>query len=120
MQAMSDIETRQIKLSEQIQSKAILSHARGEAFYRTLEFQRSSLFKQHEALGVILALLFRGNHTISEDLRKLFETTRKWQRLDFSHIHYLPAFAAAFHRYGSPDGNGQSQEAQTLNQTMFS
>ena len=119
MQAMSDIEARQIKLNEQIQSKAILSHARGEAFYRTLEFQRSSLFKQHEALGAILALLFRGNHTISEDLRKLYERSQKWQRLDFSWIHYLPAFAAAFQRYGSPEGNGQSQEALNLNRLLI-
>ncbi|KAK5938321.1 hypothetical protein PMZ80_009291 [Knufia obscura] len=120
MQAMGDIEARQITLNEQIQSKAILSQARGEAFYRTLEFQRSSLFKQHEALGAILALLFRGNHTISEDLRKLHERAQKWQRLDFSWIHYLPAFAAAFQRYGSPEGNSaQSQEAVQLNKLLI-
>lgn len=118
MQSMNDIESRQNKLNEQIQSKAILSHARGEAFYRTLEFQRSSLFKQHEALGAILSLLFRGNYTISEDLRKLHERSQRWQRLDFSCIHYLPAFAAAFQRYGSPEGNGQSQEAINLNKVL--
>ncbi|KAK5078359.1 hypothetical protein LTR64_003230 [Lithohypha guttulata] len=119
MQTMLDIEAWQVKLNDAILSKAVLSKARGEAFYKTLEFQRSSLFKQHEALGAILALLFRGNYTASEDLRKLHEQSQTWKRLDFSWIHYLPAFSAAFQQYGSSN-YGNPQDAQALNRFLVS
>lgn len=120
VQAMTDIEAWQIRLNEQIQSKAILSQARGQAFYLTLEFQRSSLFKQHEALGAILASLFNINWAGKDVLYKLHEKAQKWQRLDFTCIHYLPAFSAAFQQHGSPDGSAKPNEAQTLNATIIS
>ena len=119
LQNMDEIEAWQAKLNEAIQSKSVLSQARGEAFYRTLEFQRSSLFKQHEALGAIVALLFRGNYTISEDFRKLHDKSRSWQRLDLGCIHYLPAFSAAIHQYGSLE-TANSNEALSLNKVLIS
>jgi len=119
LQAMDDIESWQIKLNEQIQSKAILSQARGQAFYLTLEFQRSSLFKQHEALGAILASLFNNNWAGNDVLYKLHEKSQGWQRFDFMCIHYLPAFSAAFRQHGSPDGSTKPSEAKILHKTMI-
>jgi len=114
MGAMDDTEKWQAKIADQLQSKAVLGEPRGPEFYATLEFQRDSLFKQHEALGCILAYLFRGNYTISEDLRKLNNVVRRWDRLDLYLIHYLPAFSAAFRQYGSPEGSTSQDGAKTL------
>lgn len=105
LKAMENIEAWQVQLNQAIASKAILSQARGAAFYRTLEFQRSSLFKQHEALGAIISLLFRHAYTAPDDLRTLHQISRNWRQLDFGWIHYLPAFSAAFHLYGSRRDN---------------
>ena len=113
--AMLQIETRQMQLTTDLDSRKILGQARGQEFYNTLEFQRSSLFKQHEALGAILAWLFKTSRSRMEDARKLQEVSKKWQRMDLHWIHYLPAFGAAFDIYGSQDGNNNANEARELN-----
>jgi len=117
-QAMQNIERWHDKVVGDIQSKAILNEQRGPVFYATLEFQRSSLVKQHEALGCIVAFLFRGNYTLSEDLRKLKEIPKRWQRLDLQLIHYLPAFSAAFRQYGSPEASASQDQARSLNRAI--
>lgn len=119
LQSMDAIEKRQIELNDAIQSKQFLNQARGEAFYRTLEFQRSSLFKQHEALGAIITLLFRGSYTDTENIKDLHAKSLQWQKLDLACIHYLPAFSAAFHQYGSVD-KSILNDAQRLNGTFIS
>lgn len=120
LQTMNTVEAWQAKVANGIQSKAVLGQERGPAFYLTLEFQRSSLFKQHECLGAILALLFRGNHTTPDTLHALRTKSQQWQRPDFGWVHYLPAFSSAFHQYGSPDGSLPAQETHQINQRLFS
>ncbi|EHY53218.1 Nucleoporin [Exophiala dermatitidis] len=109
LSTLEDIEKLQAKVGDALQSKAVLGEPRGPEFYTTLEFQRDSLFKQHEALACILAYLFAGDYTSPEDLRKLHNAVKRFNRLDFTLIHYLPAFSAAFRQYGSP-GSQLSQE----------
>lgn len=120
LQTMTDVEALQVKVNNGLQSKAILGQNRGQAFYQTLEFQRSSLFKQHECLGAILALLFRGNHTTPENLNTLRAKSQQWLRPDFGWVHYLPAFSSAFWKYGSPDGSIPAPETHQINQRLFS
>lgn len=120
LEAMGNVEAWQAKVVNGIQSKAILGQDRGPTFYLTLEFQKSSLFKQHECLGAILNLLFRGNHTKLEHLYLLRTRSQQWQRPDFGCVHYLPAFSSAFHQYGSPDGSLPAQDAHHVNQRLFS
>lgn len=118
---LGDIEKFQARISDALQSKAILGDPRGPEFYVTFEFQRDSLFKQHEALASILAFLFRGDYTNSEDLRKLHNVAKGWTRLDFNLIHYLPAFSSAFRRYGSLEsGQIQADQADSLNAVLSS
>lgn len=114
------LEQRFAQLNEQIQSQAYLSQVRGRTFYTTLEFQRASTLKQHEALAVILTWLFRGNYAISEDLRKLHEVSRRWQRPDHLCIHYFPVFAAAFKAFTAPEMSQSLNEAQSLNTLLTS
>lgn len=116
---LGDIEKFQARISDALQSKAILGEPRGPEFYVTFEFQRDSLFKQHEALASILAFLFRGNYTSSEDLRKLHNVVKARARLDFNLIHYLPAFSSAFRLYGSSEsGQIQADQADSLNTVL--
>ncbi|KIY04033.1 uncharacterized protein Z520_00725 [Fonsecaea multimorphosa CBS 102226] len=116
--ALEDIEKLQAKVADALQSKAVLGGPRGPEFYATLEFQRDSLFKQHEALACILAYLFQGDYTNQEDLRKLHGVLPRWNRLDFNLIHYLPAFSAAFRQYGSP-GSHLSPESTASLDSVF-
>ncbi|KAI1620059.1 nucleoporin Nup186/Nup192/Nup205 [Exophiala viscosa] len=102
LNTLEDIEKLQNKVVDALQSKAVLGGPRGPEFYATLEFQRDSLFKQHEALASILAYLFQGDYPNQEDLRKLHAAAKRWNHVDFNLIHYLPAFSAAFRQFGSP------------------
>ncbi|OAP62814.1 hypothetical protein AYL99_02041 [Fonsecaea erecta] len=115
---LEDIEKLQAKVADALQSKAVLGGPRGPEFYATLEFQRDSLFKQHEALACILAYLFQGDYTNQEDLRKLHGVLPRWNRLDLNLVHYLPAFSAAFRQYGSP-GSHLSQESTASLDSVF-
>lgn len=116
---LGDIEKFQARIADALQSKAILGEPRGSEFYVTFEFQRDSLFKQHEALASILAFLFRGNYTNSEDLRKLHNVVKVWARLDFNLIHYLPALSSAFRLYGAAEsGQIQADQADSLNAVL--
>ncbi|RMD40771.1 hypothetical protein DV735_g4373, partial [Chaetothyriales sp. CBS 134920] len=94
--AMASIHSRSMDLGNELQSQDFLGK---EAAYVSMQrFQKSSLFKQHEALGSILALFFRGSFLGSEDLNKLNNAVSKMYRMDFYLLHYLPAFSAAFKR----------------------
>ena len=118
--AMSDIENWQTRLSEQAQKATVLGSAQGPDVLAIIEVQRSSLYKQHEALGASLCYLFRGSYTIAEDLRKLLEIPKRFDRIDMGVVHYLPAFSAAFAQYGSADRSASSEEAQSLHKAITS
>ncbi|RMZ76320.1 hypothetical protein DV738_g4998, partial [Chaetothyriales sp. CBS 135597] len=94
--AMASIHSRSMDLSNELQSQEFLG--KEPAYVNMQRFQKSSLFKQHEALGSILTLFFRGSFLGSEDLGKLNNAVSKMYRMDFYLLHYLPAFSAAFKR----------------------
>ncbi|KIW21548.1 hypothetical protein PV08_02128 [Exophiala spinifera] len=118
LNTLEDLEKFQAKVADALQSKAVLGGPRGPEFYATLEFQKDSLFKQHEALACILAYLFQGDYTNQEDLRKLHAAVKRWSRIDFNLIHYLPAFSAAFRQCASP-GSHLSQESTNSLDAVF-
>ncbi|OCT45321.1 nuclear pore complex protein [Cladophialophora carrionii] len=118
LSTLEEIERFQAKIADALQSKAVLGGPRGAEFYATLEFQRDSLFKQHEALACVLAYLFQGDFTNQEDLRKLHAVLPRWKSLDCNLIHYLPAFSAAFRQYGS-SGSHISQESTASLNALF-
>lgn len=114
LSTLQDIEKWQNKIAEHAQAASVVGQSYNHDVVALLDIQRLSLLKQHEALGAIVALLFKGSYTISEDLRKLLQVPHRWDKLDFSLIHYLPAFSAAFAQYGSPEHSSSLQEARSL------
>ena len=116
--AMADIEKWLIRVAEQAQRATVLGSTQGPEVLAVLETQRSSLTRQHEALGITLCYLFRGSYTIAEDLRKLLEVPKRFDRVDVVLIHYLPAFYAAFAQYGPADRSSSFEEAQSLHKAI--
>jgi nuclear pore complex protein Nup205 len=114
---MNDIENWQIRVTEQAQKATVLG-SQGPEVLAILELERSSLSKQHEALGNCLYYLFKGNYTTAEDLRRLVEVPKRFDRIDVALIHYLPAFHAAFAQYGSADRATTVEEAQSLHKAI--
>ena len=120
MAAMGTIEARQLSLNNELQNRPSDGDLGRPEYFSILDFQKNSLFKQHEALGCILGYLFRGDYTSQEDLRKMEAAATQWNRIDFYLLHYLPAFSAGFKRFGSADGMASLtlEQARSLN-TVF-
>lgn len=116
--AMGDIESWQIRVGEQAQKATVLGTSLGPEILAMLHTQLSSLSKQHETLGACLYYLFQGNYTISEDLRKLLEVPKRFDRIDLALVHYLPAFWAGFAQYGSSERSISHEDAQSLHQNI--
>jgi nuclear pore complex protein Nup205 len=119
LSTLQDIEKWQIKIAEHVQALSVVGQAQNPDITALLDVQRLSLLKQHESLAAVVALLFKGNYAISEDLRKLLQVPRRWDKLDVSLIHYLPAFSAAFAQYGSPEHSSSLQEARSLHTAVI-
>ena len=118
LSTLHDLEKWQTRIADHLQAASVVGQPQNSDVVALLDVQRLSLHKQHEALGAIVALLFKGSYTISEDLRKLLQVPRRWDKLDVSLIHYLPAFSAAFAQYGSPEHSSSLQEARSLHNAI--
>jgi nuclear pore complex protein Nup205 len=103
LDTMKTIEQRHLTLVNQIVNRPAEGELARLEYFALLEFQKDSIFKQHEALACILTYLFRGDYSTQEDLRKIEAATTEWNRLDLYLIHYLPVYSAAFRRFGSGD-----------------
>lgn len=112
------LEERYTMVSNQLQTKQTVGQLAGPEYEAILEFQKGSLFKQHEALSCVLAYLFRGGYSSQGDLHKLANAPQRWQRPDILLVHYLPAFSAAFRQYGSLEVNSSFDSANTFNGTF--
>ena len=118
LDAMTDIEKWLGLLGEQVQKAAIVGQSQESDIMEVIEFQRHSLGKQHESLGAILHYLFKGAYASSEDLRKMIEKLRKFDKFDPLLVHYVPAIIASIAQYGSSEGQGQLREARSLHEVV--
>lgn len=111
------LEGRYNAVNNQILNKQTVGQLAGPEFDAILEFQKASLFKQHEALSCVIAYLFKPEPGYShrDDLHKLYNVAQRWQRLDVLLVHYLPAFSAAFQKHGLGDYVSDRGTAETFN-----
>ena len=114
LRSMKNVEDRFTRISEELQGRQALPGQKGTEAYELLDFQRTALFQQHEALGSIVAHLFRNSYSTFNDLRELMKIVQRWKQLDFLLVHYLPAFSAAFRLYGSPEHSSTREDADAL------
>ncbi|OAX85515.1 hypothetical protein ACJ72_00104 [Emergomyces africanus] len=119
MDSMTDIEKWLVRLGEFAQKASIVGQAQ-ESDIEIIEYQRSSLGKEHESLGAILCYLFKGTFTSSEDLRILLDRLRKLDKFDMILVHYIPAIISSVSQYGSPEGSGSLRDARSLHQAIMS
>ena len=112
---LHNLEERYTSVSSQLQTRETVGQLAGPEYDEILEFQKISLFKQHEALACILGYLFRGGYAGVSDLHKLCHAVQRWQKLDILLVHYLPAFSAAFRQFGSAESAVSLDQARNLN-----
>jgi nuclear pore complex protein Nup205 len=82
LSGMGDIKLWLQRLAEKLNSASVLGRGQQLEVLETIEYQRVSLVKQHESLGVILLYLVKESHSAVEDFEQVLETLRKADKYD--------------------------------------
>lgn len=80
--AMGDIRQWLQKISDKVSSASVLGQPSQPDFLEIMEYQRHSLIKQHELLGVIILYLVKGNHSVVGDFELLLGVLKKADKYD--------------------------------------
>ena len=118
VESMLEIEVWLNRLGEQMQTASVLGQVQGAEAGEIIEYQQTSLSRQHESLGAVVCYLIKGTYSTAEDFKILIERLRKIERFDILLIHYVPALLACIEQYGSADGTIDSREAEALHKKI--
>jgi nuclear pore complex protein Nup205 len=77
---MSDIKTWLQKLAEMSNTGSVTGQQ--SEVLETIEYQRVSLVKQHELVGIIVFYLVKQNYTVLADFELVLETLKKVDKFD--------------------------------------
>ncbi|KAJ8069121.1 hypothetical protein OCU04_002795 [Sclerotinia nivalis] len=116
--AMGDIRHWLQKISDKVSSVSVLGQPSQPDLLEIMEYQRHSLVKQHELLGVIILYLVKANHSVEGDFELLLGILKKADKYDNLLVHHFPALAAYIWRYGSPEGGSTIQDARALDKKI--
>ncbi|KAM3083833.1 hypothetical protein ACMFMG_002057 [Clarireedia jacksonii] len=114
LSAMGDIKKWLQKISDKISSASVLGQTSQPEQLEIMEYQRSSLVKQHEILGTIIFHLVKANHVVQGDFDVLLGALKKADKYDNLLVHYFAALGACISRFGSPEGGATIQDARAL------
>ncbi|KAB8295891.1 hypothetical protein EYC80_008712 [Monilinia laxa] len=116
--AMGDIRQWLQKISDKVSSASVLGQPSQPDLLEIMEYQRHSLIKQHELLGVIVLYLVKGNHSVVGDFELLLGVLKKADKYDNILVHHFPALAAYIWRFGSPEGGSTILDARALDKKI--
>ncbi|KAM0150492.1 hypothetical protein ACHAQE_008913 [Botrytis cinerea] len=116
--AMGDIRQWLQKISDKVSSASVLGQPSQPELLEIMEYQRHSLVKQHELLGVIVLYLVKADHSSVEDFELLLGVLKKADKYDNVLVHHFPALAAYIWRFGSPEGGSTIQDARALDKKI--
>ncbi|KAK6594639.1 nuclear pore complex subunit [Botrytis cinerea] len=80
--AMGDIRQWLQKISDKVSSASVLGQPSQPELLEIMEYQRHSLVKQHELLGVIVLYLVKADHSSVEDFELLLGVLKKADKYD--------------------------------------
>ncbi|ESZ96367.1 hypothetical protein SBOR_3250 [Sclerotinia borealis F-4128] len=116
--AMGEIRQWLQKISDKVSSASVLGQPSQPDLLQIMEYQRHSLIKQHELLGVIVLYLVKANHSVVGDFELLLGILKKADKYDNLLVHHFPALAACIWRFGSPEGGSTIQDARALDRKV--
>ncbi|PNS19250.1 hypothetical protein CAC42_2427 [Sphaceloma murrayae] len=116
LQGMEDIESWIRRLRDRLASIQVIGETTASAT-NVLEFQRGSLVRQHESLGMILRSLVSLGHTSIDDYKHLTTRLSLLDSFDELTVHYtlvLIEFPSVF----GADGQASLRDARSMDQTF--
>jgi len=80
--AMGDIRQWLQKILDKVSSASVLGQPSQQDLVEVMEYQRHSLIKQHELLGVIILYLVKSNNSVVGDAELLLDVLKKADKYD--------------------------------------
>ncbi|KAL2075236.1 hypothetical protein VTL71DRAFT_179 [Oculimacula yallundae] len=117
--SMEDIKLGLQGLADSLNRASLLGQAQQVEAVEAIEYQRVSLVKQHESLGVIVLYLVKENHSVEGDLDRVLGILRKTDKYDSLLLHYLPALSALIVRFGGSEPGRDMPDARALHNKIF-
>lgn len=106
-------------LSNRIQSISVIGQGTSEELSELLYFQRSSLYRQHESLSVITALLVKAGCSTTDDFLWLLPTLRSLDKHDINLLHFYLVTSSLISFFGPADGSCSFHDAKALNNAII-
>lgn len=82
LSSMHDIKIWLQRLAEKLRGASVLDQLQHVEALQAVEYQRTTLVKQHESLAVILLYLVKESHSVVADFDQVLETMRKADKYD--------------------------------------
>ncbi|EOD44331.1 putative nuclear pore complex subunit protein [Neofusicoccum parvum UCRNP2] len=83
-----------------------------------IDFQRSSLTRQHESLAAICTHLIKAGYTSIDNFRVLIGTLKALNRHDVILVHYLPIVTSSIHQLVSSERSSSLEDARSLHKDV--
>ncbi|CZS94378.1 related to nucleoporin [Rhynchosporium graminicola] len=119
LSSMGDIKVGLQGLTDSLNRASLLGQAQQVEAVEAIEYQRVSLIKQHESLGVIVVYLIKENHSVEAELDLLLGVLRRADKYDNLLLHYLPALSAFITRFGGSEPGRDMPDARALHNRIF-
>lgn len=83
-----------------------------------IEFQRSSLTRQHESLAAVCTHLIKASYISIDNFRVLLGTLKSLSKHDLVLIHYVPIVTSSIHQLVSSERSSSLQDARALHKDV--
>jgi nuclear pore complex protein Nup205 len=113
--AMMDIKGWLQSLAEKLTGASVLGQGQQEEILETIEYQRISLVKQHESLGVTIHYLVKEDYAHEKEFEAVLDVLKKADKYDNLMLHYFPTLASFISRFGGPESGATIDDARKLN-----
>ncbi|KAF2835397.1 nuclear pore complex subunit Nup192 [Patellaria atrata CBS 101060] len=114
---MAEIEGWLQNLTMQMQKASVLGGTIPPELLEIIDFQQSSLIKQHESLAAICTALAKGTFAKHEELRLILSRLKSMDRSDIILIHYVPVLSAAISTVASA-GTCLPEDAKSIHEMI--
>ncbi|KAI9842542.1 MAG: hypothetical protein M1837_007055 [Sclerophora amabilis] len=101
LSAMADIKKWLRSVGERVQNASILGSTETGNFAEIMDFQKTSLLRQHESLGTILSYVVTASEAKTEDFQSFLAIVKAIDKFDDLMVHYVPPLLTFISHFGN-------------------
>ena len=119
LKAMLEREERLTRLAQRLQGAVALGDASSKELNEINRFEEQSLLNQHESLTGIISLLAKASYSSIETFKVVYDRMSRLDRWNRFTIHYCALILVLITQHGSPEANGDLNEARSLHEIVL-